>query len=202
MSAELAPCPFCGGIAKMGLTARVEWKDTVSVFCVHCSANVCRTGPVQSEATKRQVNEAWNLRTLPAMSADHIGDASPAVTEVGKLIQSPLVEKLVGALKRLATATERLMAAWPDTHVPGRKLCVEVSEALNDAKALAHIPDATNMVAPVEAVAWWEKVRAILDDTVDAETYGPFDDWARAVPESLDAAADAILDLIQSERAG
>ena len=55
---------------------------------------------------------------------------------------------------------------------------------------------------PTEAVVWWEKVRAILDDTVDAETYGPFGDWARAVPESLDAAADAILDLIQSERAG
>ena len=81
MSAEtLLPCPFCGGVAKMGLTARVEWKDTVSVFCVHCSANVCRTGPVQSEAAKRQVNEAWNRRTPQPDALP--GDLRERVTQI------------------------------------------------------------------------------------------------------------------------
>ena len=40
-----------------------------------------------------------------------------------------------------------------------------------------------------------EKIRTILEDTVDAELGGPFDDWAKVVPETLDAATDAILAL-------
>ena len=152
MSAEeLLPCPFCGETANALQSGRVE---SYGDWIAGCDNEQCMTQPEVLAATKIKAIAAWNRRTPPAMNADHIGDASPAVTEVNKLIQSPLVEKLVGALKRLATATERLMAAWPDTHVPGGKLCVEVSEALNDAKALAHIPDAGNMIAPVEAVAW------------------------------------------------
>jgi hypothetical protein len=38
-----------------------------------------------------------------------------------------------------------------------------------------------------------EEIKAILENTVDAELGGPFDDWAKVVPETLDAAADAIL---------
>ena len=38
-----------------------------------------------------------------------------------------------------------------------------------------------------------EEIKAILENTVDAELGGPFDDWAKIIPETLDAAADAIL---------
>ena len=72
---NLLPCPLCGGEARLGLTNRVEFKDTISAFCTKCSCSVSRTGPTQSEATKREVKDAWNSRTPPAMSADHIGDA-------------------------------------------------------------------------------------------------------------------------------
>jgi Lar family restriction alleviation protein len=63
MSKKLLPCPFCGGEARIGLTDRTKWGDTITAFCAPCSASVSETGCVQSEATKRKVTEAWNRRT-------------------------------------------------------------------------------------------------------------------------------------------
>jgi len=55
-------CPLCGGEARLGLTKRVPYKDTITAFCTSCGCALSRTGPTQSEATKRQVLEAWNTR--------------------------------------------------------------------------------------------------------------------------------------------
>lgn len=43
--------------------------------------------------------------------------------------------EVVKLLDRLQNATMRLMGAWPEDHIPGGKLCVEVSEALNASKS-------------------------------------------------------------------
>ena len=62
MSEKLLPCPFCGGEARIGLTNRTKWEDTVTAFCDRCNASVSETGRVQSEATKQKVTETWNCR--------------------------------------------------------------------------------------------------------------------------------------------
>ena len=55
-------CPLCGEDARLSLTNRTMHEDTVTVSCISCSCMLSRTGPRQSEATRRRVVEAWNTR--------------------------------------------------------------------------------------------------------------------------------------------
>ena len=50
--AELKPCPFCGGEAKL----RAFYKD-YCVYCTRCNASTMKYSPTETKAI-----EAWNRR--------------------------------------------------------------------------------------------------------------------------------------------
>jgi hypothetical protein len=78
MSAEeVLPCPFCGNEVKSqsfwyGCAPGNEPRGYY-VFCLECSETDALDGPRRD--TLEDAIAAWNRRTPPAMSADHIGDA-------------------------------------------------------------------------------------------------------------------------------
>ena len=158
----------------------------------------------------------WNRRTPPAMSADHIGDASPAVTEVGKLIQAPLVEKLVEALKFARDEAGRGLDREPT--IASLVLIKDRAERALDHVAYTHpapikpFGDTGELREKVARLAWTY--------SCSSEPFDPEADhgWSRALDlyandprytrtrSSTDfvdrtwAFADEILVLIQSER--
>ena len=65
MSAELAPCPFCGSVAHL-LIGMVEFVD-VEVTCTVCAATGGNENNGATEAENRATAiAAWNRRTPPA----------------------------------------------------------------------------------------------------------------------------------------
>ena len=58
--AELKPCPFCGGKAKMRRFASGRMFNRIPVFFVECC--VCRS-KTSVELDTKTAEEAWNRRT-------------------------------------------------------------------------------------------------------------------------------------------
>lgn len=75
---EPLPCPFCGNEVK---SQSFWWHGCAPgngprgyyVFCLECSETDALDGPRRD--TFEDAIAAWNRRTPPAMSADHIGEA-------------------------------------------------------------------------------------------------------------------------------
>jgi hypothetical protein len=120
------------------------------------------------------------------MSADHIPDASPAVTDVGKLIQAPLVGRLVEALTELLSALSPLSVMGK----PIAALDTRLSRAISDAVML--VGSEANP-APIKPSADTGELR----EKIVTALYCPDISWGTA-----NRKADEILDIIQSERAG
>ena len=76
---EPLPCPFCGNEVK---SQSFWWHGCAPgngprgyyVFCLECSETDALDGPRRD--TFEDAIAAWNRRTPPAMSADHIGEAT------------------------------------------------------------------------------------------------------------------------------
>lgn len=71
MSAELKPCPFCGGQAKSRretLDERYAYADVVEVQCNACDASVSATGDTSkpgyadNSTTEKRAIAKWNSR--------------------------------------------------------------------------------------------------------------------------------------------
>ena len=91
MSAEeLLPCPFCGvsdhlSAIKTGSAAGHYYP--YAVVCRHLDCDDVR-GPTGNG--KHEAIAAWNRRTPPAMSADHIGEATNMIEPVAALSSKPV----------------------------------------------------------------------------------------------------------------
>ncbi len=187
---EPLPCPFCGNEVK---SQSFWWHGCAPgngprgyyVFCLECSETDALDGPRRD--TLEDAIAAWNRRTPPAMSADHIPDASPAVTDVGKLIQAPLVGRLVEVLTELLSALSPLSVMGK----PIAALDTRLSRAISDAVML--VGSEANP-APIKTSVDTGELR----ERVALEIR----DWPFPINqhEGCLELADAILDLIQSER--
>ena len=158
MSAELAPCPFCGGHPVTTEAMGEHW-----VSCGTCTASATMKGTLKAAC------EAWNRRTPPAMSADHIGDATNMVAPV------EAVAWRVRGPRGGWVHSDKLPSSWRNaeplyTHPAPIKPSGDTGELRERVAQI--IGEAVNRRAPGQIVF------STLED------------------------ADAILDLIQSERAG
>lgn len=66
------PCPFCGGVAKRGVTSgdvRDAYADTVFYKCIGCGVSLGATGDTSkggyanNSKIEKQALEKWNTRT-------------------------------------------------------------------------------------------------------------------------------------------
>jgi len=66
----LKPCPFCGGIAKIGITSDYEsYYHWAKVYCTECFVKIEGTPSLDkdriedfSDEEKRELIHAWNMR--------------------------------------------------------------------------------------------------------------------------------------------
>lgn len=160
MSAEkLLPCPFCGGHPVTTEAMGENW-----VSCGTCTASATMKGKL------KEACEAWNRRTPPAMSADHIGDATNMVAPVEAVAWTTAAE--IASLAKGGAGT-----MWANRHT-------------NDSVPLYTHP------APIKPSADTGELRKRVARKIR--------DWPFPINqhEGCLELADAILDLIQSERAG
>jgi len=121
------------------------------------------------------------------MSADHIPDASPAVTDVGKLIQAPLVGRLVEALTELLSALSPLSVMGK----PIATLDTRLSRAISDAVML--VGSEANPT-PIKPSGDTGELRDDVLERLRALDFAGHYDEAR-----FQYIADAILDLIRKD---
>lgn len=179
MSAELAPCPFCGGHPVTTEAMGEHW-----VSCGTCTASATMKGKL------KEACDAWNRRTPPAMSADHIGEAT----------------NMVAPMEAVAWRVKDYADGWILFHheAPARKS----GEARNGALVQPLYAHPAPIKPSVDTGELRERVAEAKEWIDEAECRRGCSTWRPDVHGrsrcdcGREAAADAILDLIQSERAG
>lgn len=137
MSSELAPCPFCGGHPVTTEAMGEHW-----ISCGTCTASATMKGKLKAAC------DAWNRRTLPAMSADHSPDADKMAHVLrGMVNRGTLID--VEAIDRALT----LAVYRQDPDDDDRAWAASQAEVIGQPVVPVGSGDATNMVALVEAVA-------------------------------------------------
>ena len=175
MSAEeLLPCPFCGETANALQSGRVE---SYGDWIAGCDNEQCMTQPEVLAATKIKAIAAWNRRTPPAMSADHIGEATNMVAPV---------EAVAWRLRRVGETRWNFWDLDPCVHNP-----VYADATRWEVQPLYTHP------APIKPSGDTGELREKMKRAI----------WTQLPQEDANMGtsgriADAILGLIQSERAG
>ena len=114
MSAELAPCPFCGGHPVTTEAMGEHW-----ISCGTCTASATMKGKLKAAC------DAWNRRTPPAMSADHIGDATNMVAPSAHLAPIKPSDDTGELRERVA----QIIEAAIERHNPGNSLRHTIDDA-------------------------------------------------------------------------
>lgn len=78
MTDNLKRCPFCGGKPEVS-----SFKDGNGrlLYAINCDMKDCPTNPAWATRAEKDAIAAWNRRTEPAGSADHIGGVNEMVTQ-------------------------------------------------------------------------------------------------------------------------
>lgn len=157
---ELLPCPFCGvsdhlSAIKTGSAAGHYYP--YAVVCRHLDCDDVR-GPTGNG--KHEAIAAWNLRTPPAMSADHIGDADKMAHVLrGMVNRGTLID--AEAIDRALT----LAVYRQDPDDDDRAWAASQAEVIGQLVVPVGSGDADKMGAPVEAAGWRDIANAPRDGT-------------------------------------